>query len=137
MIVLDTNVISEFSKPIANPYLMEWVNRQILANLYITAVTVAEIRFGILSLPVGKRRDAISEGFVAITKLYEGRILAFDQSAAEIYAPLARNTRRLGRTLSVIDGYIAAIAASRGFTLATKNKNILGAIPFETVNPWK
>jgi predicted nucleic acid-binding protein len=137
MIVLDTNVISEMTKQLPSPAVVAWLDAQRAETLYLSAITIAEIRFGIACLPEGKRRDALLGAFACTEDLFAGRILAFDSEAARYYAELAASARSMGHGFPTPDGYIAAIAAAHGYTVATRD-----VAPFETggvpvINPWE
>ena len=137
MIILDTNVVSELTKPLPDPRVFAWMNSQILENLFITAITVAEMRFGIMILPEGKRREQLGSALSRSVALFEGRIAPFDMRATDTYALLASNARTIGHGLPLADGYIAAIAVSRQFTLATRDAAILRIPEISAINPWE
>ena len=136
MIVIDTMILSELARPSPDPQILEWLNSRIMDTLFITAVTIAEIRFGIANWPEGKRRDALEASLSSIITLFGDRILDFDRRAAEPYAALALAAKRAGRELKLADAFIAATAAAHGYTLATQDKQIRAALPLTTVNPW-
>lgn len=121
MIVLDTNVISEAMKPDPNPLVIAWLNQQVAETLYLSSVTLAELLFGIAALPAGKRKDTLSQVLDGLLSLFKGRILPFDTHAAQHYAQIATTARTSGRGFPTPDGYIAAIAASRGFSVASRD----------------
>ena len=137
MIILDTNVISETMKPASNPAVKSWMNRQNNEILYLTSVTQAEIFYGIAVLPPGKRKDGLTNAFNGLLKHFAGRILPFDSEAALYYAQMAATARAAGRAFPVQDGYIAAIAASRDFVIATRDTPPFEAGGVQVVNPWK
>lgn len=137
MILLDTNVISEMAREHPSPAVGAWLDSQLFDTLFISAITVAEIRFGILILPAGKRRENIHAALASTVQLFNGRILSFDQSSAERYAELAAAAREAGRGFPTPDGYIAAIAASRGFTVATRDVAPFEAGGVAVINPWE
>ena len=136
MIVLDTNVVSELTKAWPDPLVIAWMNSQILENLFITAITLAEMRFGIMILPEGKRREQLGSALSRSVALFEGRIAPFDMLAADAYASLASSARTIGHGLPMADGYIAAIAVSREFTLATRDAALLRIADISAINPW-
>jgi predicted nucleic acid-binding protein len=135
MIVLDTNVVSESMRPEPNPSVREWLNGQPPESLCLTAVTLAELLFGIGVLPGGRRKKMLEEMTEGVLSLFEGRILPFDAAAARCYAGLAVKARAAGKGFPVPDGYIAAIAASRGFVVATRDTGPFSAAGLVTVNP--
>jgi predicted nucleic acid-binding protein len=136
VILLDTNVISEMAKERPALAVMTWLDVQLFESLFISTITIAEVRFGILILPPGRRRDAISAALAQSVRLFQGRVLAFDQAAAESYGLLAVTARMSGKGFPTPDGYIAAIAASRGFTVATRDVAPFEAGGVHVVNPW-
>lgn len=136
MIVLDTNVVSEAMKPDSSSAVMAWLNEQDLNTLYVSSVTLAEELFGINALPVGKRRNLLHAAFLRLLAVFNERILPFDAEAARCYADLELLARQRGRGFPVPDGYIAAIAASRGFIVASRDTAPYEAAGVEVVNPW-
>ena len=137
MIILDTNVISEVMKPTSNHAVRSWMNRQNNETLYLTSVTQAEIFYGIAVLPPGRRKDGLTDTFNGLLKHFAGRILPFDSEAAYHYAQMAATARAAGRAFPVQDGYIAAIAASRNFTVATRDATPFEAGGVQVINPWE
>ena len=115
MILLDTNVISEPWKPLPDPRVLAWIDAQVIETLFLSAVTIAELRFGIGVMPAGRRRSVLHERLEQeVLPLFAGRVLSFDLAASQSYAELMVRARSDGRAIGKADGYIAAIAASRG-----------------------
>lgn len=137
MIVLDTNVISEAMKPEPNPTVRAWLNDQVAATLYLTSVTLAELLFGIGSLPTGKRKDMLAQTLEGLMDMFRDRVLPFDIDAARHYAELAVTAKVAGRGFPTSDGYIAAIAASRGFIVASRDTAPYEAASVAVINPWE
>lgn len=137
MIVLDTNVISEAMKPEPNPLVQSWLDEQAAETLYLSSVTIAELLFGIGSLPAGRRKNTLSETLDGLLELFDNRILSFDVEAARHYAELATKARAAGKGFPTPDGYIAAIAASRGLIVATRDTSPFNAAGIAVVNPWE
>ncbi|MDR3231089.1 MAG: type II toxin-antitoxin system VapC family toxin [Synergistaceae bacterium] len=137
MIVLDTNVISEAMKSEPHPAVRAWLNEQPAEILYLSSVTLAELLFGIGTLPQGRRRNVLTEMLGGILELFDNRVLPFDTKAARCYAELAVKARAAGRGFPTPDGYIAAIAASRGFIVATRDTAPFEAGGITTVDLWK
>src|SRR5262245_42710158 len=121
MIVLDTNVISEAMKPEPHPSVRDWLNDQAAETLYLSSVTLAELLFGIAALPAGKRKNMLKQALDGLMGLFRDRMLPFDIDAARHYAELALAAKAGGRGFPTPDGYIAAIAASRKFTVASRD----------------
>lgn len=137
MIILDTNVVSEAMSPSPSLPVREWLDAQAEGALYLTTVTQAEILFGIAKLPSGQRKDRLATVFAGIERLFAGRILSFDSSAARSFAELASVARGAGRGFPTPDGYIAAIAVAHGFTVATRDTGPFLAGGVEVINPWE
>ncbi|MFQ3583150.1 type II toxin-antitoxin system VapC family toxin [Chloracidobacterium validum] len=136
MIVLDTNVVSEAMKPEPNAAVMAFLNDQAAETLYISSVTVAELLFGIQALPQGRRRNMLDGALNDLLELFKDRVLPFDTDAARHYAELAVAARNGGRGFPTPDGYIAAIAASRGFSVASRDTAPFEAVGVAVINPW-
>ncbi len=137
MILLDTNVISEPLKLTANAGVLTWIDAQIIETLYLSTITLAELRFGIAALPAGKRRDTLQTSLEQrILPLFAGRILPFDAAAAEAYALLRTRAREQGKAIAPADGYIAATASSHGLIVATRDTSPFEAVGLTVINPW-
>lgn len=136
MIVLDTNVVSEAMKPEPNPAVMAWLNAQAAPTLYLSSVTLAELLFGIAALPAGRRKDMLTKTLDGLLGMFRDRVLPFDTDAARRYAELAVTARVGGRGFPTPDGYIAAIAASRGFMVASRDTAPYEAARVSVINPW-
>lgn len=137
MIVLDTNVVSEAMKPEPHLAVRAWLNDQAAETLYLSSVTLAELLFGIAALPAGKRKDMLAKALDGLLRLFRDRVLPFDTDAAKRYAELAVTTKTGGRGFPTPDGYIAAIAASRGFIVASRDTAPYDAAHLSVINPWK
>jgi len=137
MIVLDTHVVSEAMKPEPDAAVRAWLNNQAAETLYLSTVTLAELLFGIGSLPAGKRKNLLSRALDGLLEVFDGRILPFDVDAARHYAERAAMARSGGRGFPTPDGYIAAIAASRGFMVASRDTAPYQAGGLQALNPWE
>ncbi|WP_445398015.1 type II toxin-antitoxin system VapC family toxin [Zobellella sp. An-6] len=138
MIVLDTNVVSEPLRQAPEARVIEWIDAQTLETLYLSAITVAELRFGMASLPAGKRRDGLQESLEKqILPLFAGRVLPFDMSASKAYGELMAKARAAGLAIGAADGYIAATAAANGMIVATRDVSPFEAAGVDTINPWE
>lgn len=137
MIVLDTNVVSEAMKPEPHPAVRAWLNDQAAETLYLSSVTLAELLFGIGVLPAGKRKDMLALALDGLARLFSGRVLPFDSDAAQHYADLAVKAKATGRGFPTPDGYIAAIAVSRGFIVASRDTAPFEAAGASVINPWQ
>lgn len=137
MIVLDTNVVSELMRDNAHAEVLAWMDERPTRELFVTAVTEAEIRTGIAFLPEGKRRKGLGEAAEQVlNNLFAGRVLPFDSSAARAYAEIAAARRAAGRPISQADGQIAAIAGSRGMAVATRNVGDFEGMGIDIIDPW-
>ena len=137
MIILDTNVLSELMKPQPEPKVIDWLREQPSSSLFTTSITQAEVHLGICLLPEGKRRTAIQEAAGEMFREdFAGRILAFGNQEALLYAELAARRRGLGKPISQSDAQIAAIARSTGARLATRNGADFEECGLEILNPW-
>jgi predicted nucleic acid-binding protein len=137
MILLDTNVVSEAMKPAPDDTVRAWLDEQAAETLYLSSVTIAELMFGIGALPKGKRKDKLADALDGVMKVFADRILPFDVEAARRYADLAVKARTVGKGFPTPDGYIAAIAASKGFAVATRDASAFLAAGVEVIDPWK
>jgi toxin FitB len=137
MIVLDTNVVSELMKPQTNERVLGWVDAQAQDELFMTAVTVGEVLYGIARLPDGKRR---SELRAAADETFDidfiDHVLAFDKAAAEHYGHVVSQRERSGRPISLADAMIASICLSYSASLATRNIADFEGVGLELINPW-
>jgi len=136
MILLDTNVVSEAMKPEPAPAVRAWLDDQAAETLYLSSVTVAELMFGIGALPKGRRKDNLNATLDGVLELFGDRILPFDTEAARSYAELAVRARAAGKGFPTPEGYIAAIAKSQGFAVASRDASAFNAAGIEVINPW-
>ncbi len=137
MIVIDTNVISELWKVEPNPNVLAWIDAQAVETLYLPAITVAELRYGLATMPEGKRRTIYQDRLEGeVLPAFTARVLPFDLDASQAYADLMARARTEGKTVGKADGYIAAIAKARGFTVATRDIHPFLAAGVEVINPW-
>jgi predicted nucleic acid-binding protein len=138
MILLDTNVISEPLRRAPEPGVIRWMDAQALETLYVSAITVAELRFGVANLPEGKQRDALQTSLEnQILPLFSGRIRPFDMDCTTAYAELMAKARSAGLAIAAADGYIAAIAAANRFSVATRDVSPFQAAGINVINPWE
>jgi toxin FitB len=139
MIILDTNVISEAMQPQPSRRVIEWWSREDASGelFFTTTINVAEILYGIALLPKGKRHDKLlaeAEAMFAVD--FAGRILPFDEQAAQAFPEIAAGRRARGRPIAEFDAEIAAIARSRGAAVATRNTADFEGCGLRLVNPW-
>jgi predicted nucleic acid-binding protein len=136
MIVLDTNVVSEAMKPLAHPSVIAWLDAQLAETVYLSAITLAELLFGINCLPAGRRKDALAAAWSGLLDAFGERVLPFDREVATVYADIAARARLAGQGLPVADGYIAATAAVHGYAVATRDTAPFAAAGVQVINPW-
>ncbi|MDS4042691.1 MAG: type II toxin-antitoxin system VapC family toxin [Candidatus Competibacter sp.] len=138
MIILDTNVISEMMKTTPSGTVLDWLNAQDAASLYVTTITLAEIGYGLRLLPDGQRRRLLAERFDRfIARAFDQRILSFDEAAARTYGDIMGHRKELGRPISVTDGQITAIAKSNGFGIATRNIKDFDDSQIALIDPFR
>ena len=138
MIILDTNVLSALMLREPDLVVVSWLDRQTADSIWITSITVFEIRFGLALLPSGKRRRSLEEAFArSVEEDFEGRVLPFEEEAARSAADLGAKRRSAGRPMDFRDIEIAGIAASKGATLATGNIRDFEGLGVGLIDPWR
>lgn len=137
MILLDTNVLSEALKPVPSAAVLRWLAAQSPSDVFTTAVTLAEVMYGIEALPPGKRRAQL---LAAVEKMFaeqfEGRILPFDEDAARIFGRIVAGREVAGRPISQFDAMIAAVAVLHHAAVATRNTVDFERCGIKLINPW-
>lgn len=136
MIILDTNVLSAVMRIRPEPPVVKWLNGQPSDSIWITSITVYEVRFGIELLPSGKKRMSLLESFQTFLEEIDRRIAAFDAAAGEQAANLMARRQKAGRVIDLRDTMIASIAVARRATLATRNVAHFSDAGISVVNPW-
>lgn len=138
MIILDTNVISELQRPVPSANVIAWLNAQDPTNLYLTAVTVGELMFGVFSMPRGKKFERLSDEIAAIVEDdFKDRILPYDGTAAYHFGMRVGNARRNGKTIGMADGQIASIAIAQNLApVATRDLKPFEMLDVDVINPW-
>ncbi len=138
MVVLDTNVLSEILRPIPHGHVIAWLEAQPRHQLFTTAVTRAEILYGVAVLAKGQRREKLWEAALGILdEEFADRVLSFDSEAANRYAQIGAARKSAGKPISQFDAMIAAIARSHGARLATRNVQDFDGCGIDLVNPWR
>ena len=137
MILLDTNVISEFMRPEPSPMVAAWMRRQSVSELWLSSVVVAELLAGVELMASGRRKQAF-RGYVehAVAVEFRKRILVFDLPAATAFSTVRAIRQQIGRRIRSIDAMIAATALSNGAALATRNTSDFEHCGLQIVNPW-
>lgn len=137
MIVLDTNVISESLRLKPDVDVITWLDAQMIETLYLSTISLAELRFGVAVLPPGKRRETLHVSLEQrILPLFSGRILPFDTAASQAYALVCAGARAKGLAIAPADGFIAATAATHGMMVATRDTAPFEAAGLTVINPW-
>lgn len=137
MIVLDTNVVSEALKPGRDPAVIAWLDQQSVETLFLSATSLAELLIGIAIMPDGKRKSTIRAALdLLISRLFDTRILPFDEGAAMAYSQLVSAARAQGKAVSMPDGQIGAIASVHNFTVATRDVAPFQALGLPVIDPW-
>ena len=137
MIVLDTNVVSDLMLPLPTVRVIEWVAEQAATRLYLSAISEAELRYGVEILPSGQRRERLLAEIEGMLRDdFEGRILPFDSYSAREYAVIAAARRAAGRPINNADCQIAAIARSHRASVATRDVKDFEGCGIEVINPW-
>lgn len=137
MIILDTNVISEPLRPRPVGGAVAWLDAQVVETLYLTTISLAEVRYGIACLPKGRRRQALHDRFEGeFVPLFDERILAFGEPATRTYAALRAQARAQGLAIGDFDALIASIASVTGFMVATRDTAPFEAAGVAVVNPF-
>lgn len=138
MIALDTNVISELARQAPDAGVLSWLDSLDVADVVTTAVTAAELRYGVARLPAGHRKRELTAVIRGIlTEDFQGRVLPFDERASVRYAEIVTDRERTGRPIGVADAQIAAICRDLGAILATRNTADFEETGIELINPWK
>ena len=138
MILLDTSVISEPQRLEPNARVLDWMDAQALETLYLSTITVAELRAGVALMPAGKRRDSLHENLEKrLLPLFANRVLPFDMACTKSYAELLATSRAAGLAVATADAFIAAIALANGFAVATRDTTPFEAAGVNVINPWE
>ena len=137
MILIDTNVLSELMRPEPDARVKAWMDDRMRGEVGIAAISVAEILYGISSLPEGRRRNQLLGAAAEVfEEHFSGRVFAFDHRAAVEYADIVIGRERTGRLISMADAQIAAICLAGGADLATRNTKDFENTGIMVLNPW-
>ncbi|MEA3410198.1 MAG: type II toxin-antitoxin system VapC family toxin [Pseudomonadota bacterium] len=137
MILIDTNVISEIMKVEPSEAVVSWLNDQKSDALYVSAVTIGEIEYGLRVMPIGKRQLRLKERFERFVSLaFAQRVLAYDETAARAYGENMGLRKETGRPMNIPDGQIAAIARANTLTVATRNTRDFEDCGIELIDPF-
>lgn len=137
MIVVDTNVISELTRQTPAPEVVSWLDSVAAGEVATTAITAAELLYGVARLPDGRRKSELSAAVNGLlSDDFDGRVLSFDHLAAGRYADVVSRRERLGQPIGIADAQIAAICSAAAATLATRNIIDFEDTGIELINPW-
>lgn len=138
MILLDTNVISQPLNHFPDRRVIAWIDSQLLENLYLSAIVVGEMRFGVSCMAEGKRKAALDNNLEnGVLPKFVGRVLPFDMACTKVYAELLARGRRAGVAIETADACIAATAIANGFAIATRDVIPFQAAGLKVINPWE
>lgn len=137
MIIVDTNVASELMRPAPSPVVAAWVRAHSATELYTTAITLAEIGYGIERLPHGRRKEALRVTAQEVFSGFAEQVLPFDASAAVAYAGIVDHRERAGTPMDGFDAQIASICRTRDATLATRNGKDFEDTGIGVIDPWQ
>jgi predicted nucleic acid-binding protein len=136
--LLDTNCISELVRPKPEPRVVDWMEAADEALLYLSVLTVGEIRKGVAGLPQGKRRTHLETWLaLELQARFAGRIVPIDAAIADRWGAIAAEAKRRRKPLSVIDGLLAATALHRNLTVVSRNASDFTTAQVQVLNPWE
>lgn len=136
MIIIDTNVVSELMRPEPDPGVASWVRARDRRELRMTAISLAEVQYGIARLPDGRRKQVLLGAADEIFSAFGDQVLPVDAATAGHYAVIASSRERAGKPIPGFDALIAAVCRSQGAVLATRNVSDFDGTGIEIINPW-
>ena len=137
MILLDTNVLSALMQRVPEPSVVAWLDGVAAESVWVSSITVFEVRFGLELLASGRRRRELEEVFArTLEEEFENRVVSFDEAAAQAAGVIAAEQRRAGRPVEIRDVQIAGVARSRKAALATRNRKHFEGLGLPLVDPW-
>jgi len=134
--LIDTNCISELMRVSPDQRVVRWFSSVNEESLYLSVLTIGEIRKGIANIPSGKRREILSTWLDSLKERFAGRIVPVNDLVAEHWGHLSADAKRKGTPVSVIDGLIAATAIEYDFTVVSRNIDDFSLVPVSVLNPW-
>ena len=135
--LLDTNVVSELAKPQPNTGVVRWLHEADEDSLFLSVITLAEVRFGVECLPLGARRSRLDAWIREdLAGRFEGRILAVDEAVAEAWGRAQASSEATGRRMNLMDCFLAATAMVHGLTLVTRDTGDFSGLRGELLSPW-
>lgn len=137
MIVLDTNVVSELMRAAPAPRVVRWLGAQTAGSLATTAITIAEIHYGLARLPAGRRAAELRAAADDVLDAFSDQVWPFDAAAAAVYGDEAAAREQQGRPIQALDAQIAAVCHVRGAALATRNIRDFEGLDVDLIDPWR
>jgi predicted nucleic acid-binding protein len=135
--LLDTNCISELVRPKPDPHVLDWMEAADESLLFLSVLTLGELRKGTPGLPQGKRRTQLETWLeVDLQARFAQRILPIDFSVADRWGVIIAEAKRAGKSIPVIDGLLAATAIQHNLTIVSRNAKDFAGVPVQTLNPW-
>lgn len=134
--LLDTCVLSELVKAAPEPAVLDWVAVCEEPNLFVAALSLAELHRGVARLPRSKRRTALTDWLMRVETGFEGRVLSFSQTTAHAWAEMTARAEARGKPMAAFDSLIAAVALEHSLALVTRNVRDFAATDLKLVNPW-
>ncbi len=138
MLLLDTNIISEIMKKFPDESVMQWLRQQHSLTLYVSSISIAEMRYGLSIMPEGKKRSRLESSFVSVMQsAFYQRVFVFDENAAIQYAALMSKNKKMGIVMSTFDAQIASIAIATRSLLVTRNTKDFIHCGIQIINPFE
>jgi toxin FitB len=138
MILVDTNIISEIWRPNPNQYVLSWLESQLREAVFVSAITLAEIHYGIARTPEGYNKARMADSALKLEKeTFNGRVLGFDSRCALQFGLVRASREKMGRPINFPDSAIAATAITYGLVLATRNVKDFEGLEMKIVNPFE
>ena len=135
--LLDTCVVSEYSKPLPAAKVLEWIDEQADYDLFISAITLGEIRKGVITLPHGRKRETLETFLKNTQEVFDGRILELSREVCLRWGALRGQMQLKGQSVAVVDAFLAATAIAHDLTLATRNVADFERTGISLFNPWE
>ncbi len=135
--LLDTNVVSEWVKPRPDPGVVEWLAIADEDRLFLSVITLAELRYGVERLAPGRKRSHLQQWLeMELTERFHGRIVAVDEVVAGSWGKLLAKAEAIGQTVGILDGFLAATALVHEMTIVTRNVEDFSTVGIKVHNPW-